>query len=272
VQDLRDLLTERNPDVPLDLAALQLAAIEFPHLDVDPHLRNLDALARELAARLPPDCDGAAFVQTANRYLFAELRFAGNEADYYTPRNSCLNEVLERRIGIPITLSIVYMEVARRLGRTVHGIALPGHFLMEYRDPRFACYIDAFHGGKLLTRQDATELAREAAGVDLEGHPEVFRPATNRQILVRMLNNLRAAYSTRRSFAKMIAVLDLLILAAPDSAEEYKQRGLFHLQLRHLAAAAADLTRYRSLAPEAPDREEIEKQIRNIRRWLVTMN
>ena len=137
VEALLDLLAERSVDLELDRAALALARIEYPGLDIEPFIAILDSCAVELASR-PSDCSGGSeYVEAANQYLFGELGFIGNLQNYYDPRNSCLNEVLIARTGIPIALAVVYLEIGRRLAQPVYGIGLPGHFLVQYRDAHF---------------------------------------------------------------------------------------------------------------------------------------
>jgi regulator of sirC expression with transglutaminase-like and TPR domain len=272
VKRLLDLLSGRNQDVNLDQAALELAEVEFPGLAIAPFLGLLDSHAAELSERLTGSISGADFVSTANRYLFEELGFRGNTRDYYDPRNSCLNEVLTGREGIPITLSLVYMEIARRLGKPVHGIGLPGHFVVLYGDGVYSTYIDPFNGGRLLTGEECLMLAREAAGGEIELDSGALEPVSKRQTLFRMINNLRRAYQSRGSSGKALEILSLLLQANPNSAEEYRQRGLIHLQAEHMTAARADFTRYLELAPDAPDRRHVEEHLRSIQRWLAAIN
>jgi regulator of sirC expression with transglutaminase-like and TPR domain len=263
MRELSDFLAGRATDLHLDKAALLLATIEFPGLDIELFLRILDSYASELAGRLGTR---SGFVQVANQYLFDELGFSGNQADYYNPANSCLNEVLTSRTGIPITLSVVYMEVARRLAMPVFGIGLPGHFIVQYDDGSYSTYIDAFHGGKLLAAADCYELAGASE------NPALLARVDNRQIVVRMINNLRGVYFSREAHRKTVQILNLLLEADPDSAEEYKQRGIAQLQMEQTRAAKADFERYLELAPDAPDREQVEKQLTALKRWLVGMN
>lgn len=272
MQELIRLLRYGDEEARLDVAALELASIEFPELAIEPSLDTLESLAQELGRRVEAHGDGRLFVAAANAYLFEELGFHGNESDYYDPRNSCLNEVLRRRTGIPITLSIVYTELARRLGRTIHGIGLPGHFIVRYDDAQYATYIDPFHGGRLLTRGDCIQLARDAADSDVSSNPSALAPVTRRQILVRMLHNLRAAYVRREEWAKCVRVLDLLLEASPDSAEEYRQRGLLEAKLERFPAARRDLETFLRLAPAAEDRAEVEEHLGALRRWLASWN
>src|SRR5882724_1849385 len=212
MSELSDFLACRGADLHLDEAALLLARIEFPGLDIAPHLRILDFYAAELDRRLR---GGANFVLTANQYLFDELKLIGNKADYYDPANSCLNEVLARKTGIPITLSVVYMEVARRLEMPVFGIGLPGHFLLQYDDGLFSTYIDPFHGGQLLNAAECYELANS------EPNPAILSRVFKRHILARMILNLRGIYLRRGAHRKLVQILNLQLAAFPDSAEEY---------------------------------------------------
>jgi regulator of sirC expression with transglutaminase-like and TPR domain len=256
----------------LDAAALEIAAVEYPGLDPAPCLAELDHMARELGARLQSTDDGPRFIHLANDYLFRELGFRGNETQYDDPRNSCLNQVLSRRRGIPITLSVVYIEVARRLGRPVFGIGLPGHFVVRYQDAGFSTYIDPFHGGKLLSEGDCRALAQQITGVELSHEASVFAPVSVRYILVRMLNNLRAAYFKAKQYAKAATVLDLLVEQFPANPEYYKARGVARLKLREFGAARRDLNAYLKHAPEAEDKEAVKQQLQAIHRWLGRLN
>lgn len=269
---LLELLGRHNESIPLDVAALQIAAIEFPNLSAAPTLDLLDGYAAEISKRLTPGAEGAEFVQVANEFLFGELRLRGNESDYYDPRNSCLNEVLARRTGIPISLAVIYIEVARRLERPVVGISLPRHFVVQYRDSRYATYIDPFHEGRLMSREDCIAMARRLSGVELEPQAAVWQPASKRQIILRMLGNLRLIYFQRQDYERATRVLDYLLEGLPDAAEEHKQRAVLYLQQRRYRAAMADLNRYLELLPEAADRADVEQQLKRIHRFLGSVN
>ncbi len=271
VRELEDLLINKGDDVPLDIAVLQLASIEYPGLDVSYFSEVLDSHGRELAETTDPRMPGEEWVAAANRYLFEDLGFHGNREDYYNARNSCLNDVLTARAGIPITLCVVYMEVARRLGRNVLGIGLPGHFLCKYQDAGYAAFIDCFHG-RVLSEEDCRDMALNAAHIDIEDLPRALAPVSKWQIAIRMLNNLRQVYYQGKQYDKAIRVLDLYLAALPGSAEEYKQRGVLHLHQRRPKDALTDLTRYLQLAPHAGDRAEIEDHVRNVRRYLQSLN
>ena len=256
----------------LDVAALEMAAIESPGISPAPYLAVLDRIASELGERLNPVLDGPAFVRAANDFLFDELGFQGNQTEYNDPRNSCLNDVLDRRTGLPITLSVVYIEVARRLGRPVVGIGLPGHFVVRYDDGVFSTYIDPFHGGRLLNEEDCRQLARQITGVELSHEPSTLAPVGARYILVRMLNNMRSAYFRAKSFTKAGAVMDLLVDAFPQNADYYKARGVARLRLRQLGGAKGDLEKYLRFSPDAEDRAQVTKQLEVIHRWLAKLN
>jgi regulator of sirC expression with transglutaminase-like and TPR domain len=271
MHELRELLAGGPEDPGLDVAALELASIEYPEVSPGPFLELLDSYARELSERLSSGADGEEFLHTTNEYLFAELGFQGNQQDYYHPANSCLNEVLTKRIGIPISLSVVYIEIARRLGRTVHGIGLPGHFLVQYEDEHITAFVDPFHAGRLMHEAECFDLAQEITGLDVSADPSVLRPVSKRQILIRMLNNLRSVYFQRREPLKAIQVLGLLIEADPGSPEEYKQRGVCLAQVQRFEEARKDLELYLRLSPEAPDRDPVIRQIERIKEYLSAL-
>ena len=255
----------------LDAAALDLATIEFPSLVPKPYLDRLDEMGAELADETA-GLSGQEFVARANTYLFDDIGFRGNEDNYYDPRNSCLNWVLDQRSGIPITLSLIYIEVSRRAGRPVSGIGLPGHFIVKYDDGRFASYLDPYHSGKRLEESECRELAGSIAGAGVVSDPHLLDPVSTRYILIRMLNNLRAAYFRREDFPRAVAALDLLIQSAPATADYYKGRAVANVHLRQFRAASADFERYLHLAPEADDREEVVKQLISIHQWLGSIN
>lgn len=272
VQRLRDALRNDDSEVTLDLAALELSAIEFPGLDLEASLFRLDNIAEQLRSQITPQSSGLEFIHATNELLFENLQFHGNEGDYYDPRNSCLNAVLSRRLGIPISLSIVYMEVARRLHRSVSGVALPGHFIVLYQDENSRYWIDPFHHGRILSFEDCCVLANETAGIDVHKEPEALAPVGKQQILLRMLGNLKAIYLRGRALDKARQVLDLLILSKPEFAEEYRHRGLIHLQQLNHRAAKADLEMYLHLEPDALERHQVEQQLLLIERWKASLN
>ncbi len=270
MRDLTDLLTNPRSTVTLDRAALDIAQFEYPDLDPGPWIQRLDTIAAEIDALCGRSGSGEQFVESANHVLFGKLGLLGNEREYYDVRNSCLNDVLDRRLGIPITLSLVYMETARRLGRPVYGIGLPSHFIVQYADAGFDCYIDPFHGGELLNREECAALVRERTGADPQ--PASFIPCLPKQIVMRMLQNLKAAYVGSGLYEKAVRVMDTVLLSGGVAADEYKQRAVVLLQLKRYSAAMADLQTYLSSEPKAADRSDVVKQIEAIHRYLGALN
>ncbi len=272
MQRLIDALTNENSRATLDVAALDLARVEFPGLDTEASLSRLESLADQIHTALPDRATGLQFIEAVNSCLFDHLQFRGNEEDYYDPRNSCLNAVLSRRLGIPISLSVVYIEIARRLGRPVSGVGLPGHFIVVYEDAGCRYWVDPFHNGRILSFDDCCALALQAGGVDLRSNPGVLAPVSKRQILVRMLSNLKAIYLKGHALNKARAILDILIDAMPNYAEEYRHRGLIHFRQLNHRAAKADLETFLRLQPASPERSEVEHQLLMIERWKAGLN
>jgi regulator of sirC expression with transglutaminase-like and TPR domain len=263
VLHLRQLLEDETRPGRLDLAALDLATIHFPDLKAEPFLDQLNQLASRLGDRLRNFNDGRDFVETAQRFLFTELGFHGNQQDFFDPRNSCLNQVLERRTGLPITLSVMYMEIARRLQMPVFGIGLPRHFVLQFDDGNYSTYIDPFNGGRTITARDCFTLA----GADV-ADPSLLQRVTKKQIVVRMLQNLHRVYVRAKDFARAVATLDLMIAGAPETAAWYHARGVLLMEVERWQAARRDFQTYLSMSPEALDRELVVKQIH----WLARMN
>ena len=263
---LEQVLAEESPNVRMDRAALDLASIHFPNLEPEPFLDRLNDLASALGDRLRNFNDGRDFVEKASSYLFGELGFHGNETDFFDPLNSCLNQVLERRTGIPITLAVMYMEIARRLHMPVFGIGLPRHFVLEFNDGNFATYIDPF-GGRALTTQECFALAGAKVA-----DPILLQRSTPKQIAMRMLQNLHGVYLRGRDTEKAVATLDLLLKGSPETGSWYKRRGMLSLELRRYHDARRDLVKYLELEPEATDREAIQKQLQAIHLWLARVS
>jgi regulator of sirC expression with transglutaminase-like and TPR domain len=267
VNHLSQVLAAEGTRVRLDRAALDLASIHFPNLQPEPFLDQLNELASSLGDRLRNFNDGRDFVEKASSYLFGELGFHGNETDFFDPLNSCLNQVLERRTGIPITLAVMYMEIARRLHMPVYGIGLPRHFVLEFNDGKYATYIDPFNGGRQITTEECYALAGAQVA-----DPILLQRASPKQIAMRMLQNLHGVYLRVHDSEKAVATLDLLLLGAPETAQWYKRRAMLSLELRRHHAARLDLVKYLELEPAAADREEIVKQLQAIHGWLAQVS
>jgi regulator of sirC expression with transglutaminase-like and TPR domain len=200
-------------------------------------------------------------------FLSGEVGLRGNAVDYYDPRNSFLNEVLERRLGIPITLALVYMEVGRRAGVPLVGVGFPGHFLLRHaHHPRLL--LNPFEDGRLLTEVDCRQMLERLSGGSLPFDSRLLKPSTSRQILVRMLNNLRGIYLNRNEPLRVIGVLDRVVLLDPDDVGARRDRGLLCLRWGDPHRGIEDLERYLDLEPEAPDTEAVEKLLVEARRRM----
>lgn len=264
------------PDDAIDLghASLLIAREEYPDLDVGRYLSRLDAMATDITPRLKDGEGPRSRVAHLNRLLFEEMGFQGNREEYFDPRNSFLNDVLDRRIGIPISLSTVYLEVGRRIGCPLAGVAFPGHFLVRLvgvsGSPEIL--IDPFNRGRLMTEEDCRALVLEMYKGQLEYRPEFLRRARNREILERMLNNLKGIYQQRREFNMALKIQQLVLCLEPDRPDALRDRGLIHYRLALIAEAAADLDRYLSLAPDAPDAPQIRTRLDEMKRLVPQMN
>jgi regulator of sirC expression with transglutaminase-like and TPR domain len=281
-----------SPDPDLAIAALMIARIEYPKLDAAIYLDRLDELGRKAAARVAsatrftPNSVSAepgalARVVALSDYLFTEEGFVGNQIHYEDPRNSFLNEVLDRRTGIPITLSLVYMEVARRAGVHVEGVNFPGHFLVRapivphHLDDSPDLIIDAFHGGALLSEDACRELLRRHVG---EGSIDTSRlnRATKPQILVRMLTNLKRTYMKMQSFPQAREVTDLLLAVNPSAVSELRDRGLIACNMHDFSAALRDLQAYLDIAAamhmDKDEHAQIWEQVKALKRRVASLN
>jgi len=250
-------------------ACLLLAQDEYPGIDVAGALARLDAIAATVRGRLPADAAAEERVASLNQHLFAELGFRGNQAAYYDPRNSYLNEVLERRTGIPITLAIVYLEVGRRIGLAAAGVSFPGHFLVRARLARGRTLIlDPFAAGapcperELRARLGRVLPAAEARAADLERYLE---PASAREIVARVLRNLKAIYLKGGKLGQALAVMQRMLLVVPESAEELRDRGLVYERLECFRPALADLQNYLRRRPDAADAAEVHAKVVELR-------
>jgi regulator of sirC expression with transglutaminase-like and TPR domain len=216
--------------------------------------------------------DPVGHLHRLREYLFAEQGFAGNRRDYFDPRNSFLNDVLDRRLGIPITLSLVLIEVGRRVGIELYGIGLPGHFItgLSMGDDRIL--LDPFHRGRILTAEGCEAAVARAVGRPVSLTEAHFAPVGKRQFLARMLNNLKAVYWRREAWPKAVAVLDRLLVLAPDAAVLRRDRGtaLNHMGQHH--RAATDWEGYLTRCPTAEDYEQVRGRLRKAREQLARLN
>jgi len=275
VEEFAALVNAKVEDERIDLlrAALAVARTHYPDLEVESYIRRLDHLAARVRAPISKVGDAAETIAAINQVLFVEEGFAGNQEDYYDPRNSFLNQVLDRKLGIPITLALVYMEVGRRVGLPLLGVGMPGHFLLKHYDPDGrAMIIDPFHRGVLLSEQDCQRRLKQIYGDQVTLQPGSLATVNRRQMLTRMLNNLKNIFVSVRDFRKALGIVDLVLAIYPRSPEDVKQRAVLHYNLGQLSRALGDFEDYLKMSPEASDADDIRQVTVAIRRNLAAMN
>ncbi|MBK7825385.1 transglutaminase-like domain-containing protein [Nannocystis sp.] len=261
------------PDEALDLG--ELAAVigveEDPTEEVDEVLERLERLAEGVAPRLRGFASARERVDLLLAYLVREQGLHGDEAEYDDPRNSCLHQVLRRRVGLPIMLSVVLMEVGLRVGLPVVGVGLPAHFLAHATElPEV--YIDMFHGGRLLSEHECRTLLRQKTQGAVEFERSMLSPLSSRQILLRILQNLKRSHLRRGALDRALAASDRILLLAPGQVDELRDRGLLQLRRRAFRAASEDLNNYLSLAPMADDRHLIAARASEARTRVRQLN
>ena len=259
------------PEEQIDLgrAALLIAAVEYPALDVDQQLRLLDSLAAAASRRIGDNPDPLTAVNRLSEYLFDEVGFHGNQEEYYDPRNSFLNDVLARRTGIPIALSLVCIEVGRRLDIPLLAIGMPGHLLLRHRDVE-DWYIDPFFGGILLSPGETEQRLQDIAQGTVPWDPQYLTPIGNREFIARMLRNLKAIYLNQRDYTRALPLLDRLVIIQPEAKQELRDRGAVHYRLRHLQEALDDLQSYLAATAPAEDTASVERLMEQVRRAMGT--
>ncbi len=251
-------------------AAASVAQDEYPTLDTQTVLAEIDRLGARLRARLPADAPALHRLRALNRYFFGELGFAGNVNDYYDRRNSYLNDVLASRRGIPITLALLYAELAAQAGLTARGVSFPGHFLVKLRMPRGEVVIDPFNG-RSLSREDLDErLAPYRRRHGLVGEFETplglfLQAAPARDTLARLLRNLKEIHRSAEDWPRALAVQQRLVILLPGAAEEWRDRGLVWAELSRPGDAVADLQAYLDARPQAEDASAIRDRLHELR-------
>lgn len=251
----------QQPDAQIDLAkaALYIAQVEYPDLDIFAYLNALDVMASEVEERLPIERYPLRIIRSLNQYFYEDLGFTGNTNDYYDPRNSFLNQVIDRRTGIPITLSLVYLEVSRRLDFPMVGINMPGHFLIRPEFEEAGIFVDAFNRGEILFAQDCEERLIQIYGHPVPLQPQFLSSVSNRQFLARILTNLKLIYLNNKNLSKALASVDRILLLFPDAPLELRDRGLLSYQLGRWSQAAHDLEVYLAMLPNAEDAKTIRR-------------
>ncbi len=262
--DWNSLASQADETLPLLGTALLIARDEYPDLDAALY----DTLVQSHVDHLRPETEAIASppmkMAAINRHLFDELGYTGNHDEYYDPRNSYLNEVFDRRLGNPISLAMVQMEVARRLGVPLDGVSFPGHFLVRLPVDDGILVMDPFNGGRPLGADELRERARPHLGGDIPDDNallHILDPASHRAILIRILRNLHGVYAERDEWDRAARSADRVLKLVPDQADALRDRGLAYLKMDYAAGARADLARYLHIAPESPEADALRERL-----------
>jgi regulator of sirC expression with transglutaminase-like and TPR domain len=263
----------KQAQINLPRAALSFAhEIAHPQLDVQAYLSRLDDMAEAAGERIPPSGTPAERAEGLADFLFVHLGFRGNSAEYSDPRNSYLNEVLDRRLGIPISLSVLYIALGQRLGLPVHGIGLPGHFIVSVPRAHGPLYLDPFHGGNRISVEDCARIVAETTGYTGVLQPEWFEPVSEIEILGRMLTNLRNIYAQHENWPTLLKVLERLALVQPAQGEHLRDLGIIHQSHGSLTQAVEYFRKYLTRHPQASDADLIKRKMQSAVEDLARLN
>jgi regulator of sirC expression with transglutaminase-like and TPR domain len=263
-QNFQQEASQQDQDIDLVKAALFLAQTEYPYLDIRTYLTKIEAMAQAVEGELPERRYPLKVIQTINEYLFDKLGFNGNTEDYYNPKNSYLNQVLDRRKGIPISLSLIYLEIAKKINFPMSGIGMPGHFLIApiFEDAGF--FVDVFNRGEIIFEKDCEERLSQIYQQPVALETRFIEPVNNRQILARLLTNLKYIYISDHSIAKALKIAEAIVMLYPDNLREIRDRGLLYYQLGEWQKAINDLTFYLKIFPNAEDSYKIRSLLEKI--------
>lgn len=271
VEALTALVRAHGASVPLDRGLIAIARVERPNLDAPKVQTELDRLAARARARAASSVDGG--LEAVRKVLFDEAGFRGNRDGYYEPDNSLIDRVLERRLGIPITLATVWLEVARRAGLRAEGIGFPGHFLVRHLDVDVWRYVDVFDGGRILEPGDPERLLRSVHGEAARLDPSMLDPVSPKNLLIRICNNLKNAYALRKDHLGVVRAIDRLLALDPSLFSERRDRGLVYARLCLAQAALSDLRAYIAEGVvSAPERAALERMIPDLEARAARMN
>lgn len=257
---------------PLDRAALTLGLEEYPQLDVDEYLRKLDTMAARVEVLAGQDRSAGMILECLNEVLFIQEALRGNADDYCDPRNSYLNEVLDRKQGIPLSLSVIYIEVGRRLDFRIQGVGFPGHFIVKCAVGEREILIDPFNHGRILRPEDCQELLDRVYGGSVAMQPSFLQPMENKAIITRMLFNLKGIYYQAEDYHKALAIVDRILLLNPGIHSEIRDRGMLYMQTSLFSKALADLEHYLKHANAPEDLAYIEAHIKTLRGVVAVPN
>jgi regulator of sirC expression with transglutaminase-like and TPR domain len=257
---------------PLDRASLAISLEDYPGLDIDLYLRRLDTLAARAIVLAGTDRSPANLRECLNDVLFVQEALRGNTEDYNDPRNSFINEVLDRRLGIPISLSIIYIEVGRRMGFDVRGVGFPGHFIVKCGGEDSEFYVDPFNNGRVLTRKDCQELLDRVYGGSISVSQSHFCAMEKKSIITRMLFNLKGLYYQRDDYHKSLSIVDRILMLNPGTLSEIRDRGMLYMQTSLFSKALADLEHYLKHTKSPEDVAYIEAHIKTLRGVVASSN
>ncbi len=271
-----EIAARPEEDIDVAEAALVIAAEEYRGLDILHYLKRIDDMAAALRRRLRRDVSPTESIIALNNYLFDELGFTGNSADFYDPRNSFLNEVLDRRLGIPITLSLIYIEVGRRLGLALRGVSFPGHFLVKCPLRDGAVVLDPYARGTSLGMDDLRQRLRSVRGGSADAGDDELRrmlaAAGKKEILARVLRNLKGVYQQKRELERALSATARIIALDPKAAEEHRDRGALYFELECFRAALVDYQRYLQLRPKAADADVVKTKVAELQQLVSRLN
>jgi len=260
------VVAAREEELDLDLAALTISQAEYPDLDLRAYVLKLDAMGDTLKGRLEGQHNPYAIIGALNTYLFDELGFQGNADEYFDPRNSFLNDVLDRRLGIPITLCTVYMELGRRIGFPFCGVGLPGHFVVKCAEPYGEIFVDPFSRGAILSADDCAQRVTQVSNGQVPFQEHFLSSVTKKQILARILNNLKGVYLSTQQYSRALVIVQFLLTLSPWALPEIRDRGMIRSYLRDYAGGLSDLQTYVQYSPSADDADVVRHNIDSLKR------
>ena len=255
-----------QPEIDLTKTCLYFAQAEYTDLEPQKYLQILDNIAAEIELLLPAERYPLKVIKTINQHLFDTLGFRGNKHNYYDPDNSFLHQVLERKLGIPISLSVVYLAIAQRLNFPMVGVGMPGHFLIRPEFEEVGIFVDPFNRGEILFEADCQKRLDENYQQQIKLDPNWLAPVSNRQILARMLNNLKFIYLHRREIDKALSTMSAILQLQPEKTAEIRDRGLLYYQLNRWDEAILDLEYYLRVDPDCNDAPMIEILLKKMNR------
>lgn len=260
-QSFYDQINQPDQNIDLAVAALAYAKTQYPDLEIEKYINILDSWSQEIKQQLPDERYPLKVINIINQYLFEHLQFRGNSEDYYDPSNSYLNEVIERKTGIPISLAVIYLTIARNLDFTMVGIGMPGHFLIRPDFEAAGIFVDVFNRGEILFPQDCEARLNQIYQQQVTLEPRFLAPISHRQILARMLTNLKLIYFNNQQLQLALSMTNGILLLFPDHPLERRFRGLLAYRLQQTELAVKDLKFYLTAMPNAEDADVIQKLI-----------